>query len=60
MKVLSFNAQGLGGAPKLLSLKRLCKVVNPDVIMVQETMCIGARAEEICNSWLRGWTFFLM
>jgi exonuclease III len=57
MIVLSFNARGVGGTPKSLALKQLCVVVNPDIIMVQETMRSRTKLEEIFSSWLKGWFF---
>jgi hypothetical protein len=38
MILMSYNLCGVGGAPKLLNLKRLLQSVNPDIIFLQETM----------------------
>jgi hypothetical protein len=54
MKFLYFNARGVVGTPKLLSLKHLCVVVVPDVILIQETMCSGLKSEEFFKNWLKG------
>lgn len=40
----SFNAREVGGAPKVLALKRLVQACAPDLIMVHETMCVGNKA----------------
>jgi exonuclease III len=39
MIFLSFNVRGLGGTQKKISLKRFILSLNPDVILIQETMC---------------------
>jgi hypothetical protein len=48
--VLSFNEHGIRGTPKILALKRLCVVVNPNILLIQETMCRGAKADEVFSS----------
>jgi hypothetical protein len=53
----SFNAHGVGGAPKFLPLKRLVKSCSPNVIMIQETMCFGSKAVETFSPWLKDWSF---
>jgi hypothetical protein len=39
MIVVSLNVCGVGGAHKLLSLKRLVCMCKPDFITIWETMC---------------------
>lgn len=58
MKILSFNTRAVGGAPKMLALKRSCVVGSPNVLLIQETMCSGTKAEEAFNPWLKHWVFF--
>jgi hypothetical protein len=58
MIVLSFNARGVGGVPKILALKRLVQSCNLYVIMIQETMCIGVKVVEAFSNWLKGWSLY--
>jgi len=44
------HVRGVGGTPKNVALKRLCIVVNPDIIMIQETMYIISKTEDIFSS----------
>ena len=41
MNIISFNVHGLRGRAKLLSLKCLVDVMNPNILLLQETMAIG-------------------
>ena len=50
MKILSLNVRGFGGSHKKLSLKRLIKRVDPDIILFQETMVNGGKVREALNS----------
>jgi hypothetical protein len=54
---LSFNVRGVGGAHKLLALKRLIRSHNADKILIQEMMVYGSRACDAFEPWLRGWSF---
>jgi hypothetical protein len=40
MIVLSFNARGVGGTPKVLSLKRLVSDNMPSFVMVQKQCAV--------------------
>jgi hypothetical protein len=40
MIVLSLNIRGVGDTHKILSLKRLVHFQNPNVILIQERMCV--------------------
>ena len=39
MKIVSMNIHGFGGPTKQKSLKDLFTSLNPDIILLQETMC---------------------
>jgi ABC-type uncharacterized transport system YnjBCD ATPase subunit len=41
MILLSFNSRGVGGPKKKLALKRILLASSPDIILIQETMCLG-------------------
>jgi exonuclease III len=56
MIILSFNARGVGSAPKILSLKRLIEISKPDIVLIQETMCLVAKAKEVFSSFMKEWT----
>jgi hypothetical protein len=43
--------------PKNLSFKRLIQSLNLDIIMLQETMCYGAKARNTLEAWLKNWDF---
>jgi exonuclease III len=58
MIILSLNARGVGGAPKIQALKRMVVECKHDIILVQETMCPGEKAIELAFSlWLKDWSF---
>jgi hypothetical protein len=57
MKILSFNARGVGGAWKKNPLKRLVQSLSPDVILIQETMVDGLRERSFFETWLNSWSF---
>jgi ABC-type uncharacterized transport system YnjBCD ATPase subunit len=57
MIFLSYNARGIGGPQKKLSLKRLLLSLNPDVILLQEMMCKGEVAIKVISPWLKDWAF---
>jgi hypothetical protein len=44
MIILSFNLCGVGGAPKLLTLKRLIEYVSPNIKKIQGTMVESGKA----------------
>jgi hypothetical protein len=54
---LSFNAHGVGGTSKILSLKMLVQVFSPYVIIIQETICVGVKATNSFHPWLKDWSF---
>ena len=55
MLILSLNIRGLGGRPKSLGLCSLINSLNPDLILLQETMCSDVPAllsfSKIFPSW---------
>lgn len=55
MKILSLNLRGFGGTSKKLSLKRLIRRLDPDIIMLQETMVVGSKTIEALNYILKDW-----
>ena len=55
MLILCLNVHGLGGRTKSLSLRSLFNSLNPDFILLQETMCSASPAlfafSKILPSW---------
>jgi NAD(P)H-hydrate repair Nnr-like enzyme with NAD(P)H-hydrate dehydratase domain len=60
MKFLSFNARGVGGAHKLLTLKQLILSHRPDVILIQKTMIEGARERSLFETFLKSCSFCMV
>jgi exonuclease III len=56
MKLLSLNIRGFGGTSKKLSLKRLVKRTDPDIVFLQETMVDGNIVREALNNILKYWS----
>jgi hypothetical protein len=57
MIILSFNARGVGGASKIQALERLVADYKPNILLIQETMCLGENAMDSFRAWLRDWSF---
>jgi hypothetical protein len=38
-------------------LKRLVVECKPDIILIQETMCLGDKVVDSFRTWLQDWTF---
>ena len=57
MLMLSLNIRGLGGRPKLLSLRALFNSLKPDFIFLQETMCSDVSALVAFSKLLPSWEF---
>eukprot|EP00253_Pinus_taeda_P003262 PITA_03262 len=57
MKVLSFNCRGFSSPPKKLALRRLLTISQPDIILLQETLCPADTLIQSFKSWLPSWTF---
>jgi exonuclease III len=55
MRILSLNIRGVGGTPKLSSLRRLVQIVLPDIILVQETMVDAVRARNVLSKLFPCW-----
>ena len=55
MKILSINIRGLGAEPKKPALKRLITTMIPTVLLLQETMTEGKKAEEIVRECIKYW-----
>lgn len=60
MIILSQNVRGVGGSPKLLTLKRLVGLNHPDIMYFQETMVYGERAYGVFKNVVKYWEFFVM
>jgi hypothetical protein len=56
--VLSLNVRGVGGAHKMIALKRLFSKYKPNIILMQKTMCEGKKAIEILSNVLKDWSFY--
>ena len=57
MICMSFNACDVGGTSKLNSLKRLIRDNIPRIVLVQETMLVGDKAQEAFEPWLNSYYF---
>ena len=57
MLILSLNIRGLGGKTKSLNLRALFKTLNPDFILLQETMCSASPALFAFSKLLPSWEF---
>ena len=55
MKILSLNVRGLGATSKKNALKRLLANTRPTILLLQETMTEGRKAEEIIKEFLGDW-----
>ena len=43
------------GAQKQQTLKRMCAIYKPDVLLLQEIVCVGSKAVEFLSSFLKEW-----
>jgi len=43
------------GAHKQQALKRMCAIYKPDVLLLQEIVCVGSKAAEFLSSFLKEW-----
>ena len=55
MKILSINIRGLGEVPKKVTLKQLITTMSPTVLLIQETMTEGNKAEEMVKECIKDW-----
>jgi len=53
MIILSFKARQVGGTCKMLSLKRIIRNLNMDIILIQETMVGGGHAKVVFEYWIK-------
>ena len=53
MKILSLNIRGLGVVPKKVTLKRILANISTTVLLIQETMTEGKKAEEVIKECLK-------
>ena len=49
------NIHGVGGAQKLLALRRVCENVRPDILLIQETMVSSDKAIDVFSKVLGNW-----
>jgi exonuclease III len=47
MKIVTWNIRGLNGISKQRTLRDCIRVENPDILLLQETKCVGEEAEDI-------------
>jgi exonuclease III len=59
MKIITWNIRGLNGRSKQKILRDCIKAEHPDILMLQETKCVGAEAETIFQRIWRGCDFVL-
>ena len=57
MKIISMNIRGFGGLVKRKALKTLFSSLNPDMILIQETMCDHFYALHFFSKMNPGWEF---
>ena len=55
MIILSMNIRGVGGAPKFLALRRMCEIVRPDILLIQETMVSSDKAIDVFSKGVGNW-----
>ena len=49
------NIRGVGGAQKLLALRRVIENVRPDILLIQETMVSSEKAIEVFTKVVGSW-----
>ena len=49
------NIHGVGGAQKLLALRRVFENVRPDILLIQETMVSSEKAIEFFSKVVGSW-----
>jgi hypothetical protein len=57
MIIFPLNARGVRGASKFQALKILVANNKPNILLIQETMCLGEKDVEDFKTWLRDWSF---
>ena len=57
MKIVSMNIRGFGGPTKQKALKEMFSSLNPDIILLQETMCDHITALRLFVYMKSGWEF---
>ena len=57
MKLLSMNIRGFGGLFKQKALGSLFSYLNPDMILLQETMCTFSQSLLLFSKLKPGWEF---
>jgi hypothetical protein len=53
MKIITWNIRGLNGRSKQRILRDCIKAENLDILMLQETKCVGAEAETIFQRFFK-------
>jgi hypothetical protein len=53
MIIHSINFGGVMGAQKQQALKRMCAIYKPDVLLLQEIVCVGYKVVEFLSSFLK-------
>jgi exonuclease III len=54
MKIITWNIRGLNGRSKQRTLRDCIRVENPDILLLQETKCVGEEATDIFRRCWRG------
>jgi len=57
MIILSLYVQRVGGTHNNLSLERMLDVYNPDILMLQETTCLGHKVVDFLDFVLKDWNY---
>ena len=58
MKFLSLNCRGLESPSKSLSLQRLLELLQPDIVILQETLGEASLIISLLEELLKGWSLF--
>jgi exonuclease III len=54
MNIITWNIRGLNGISKQRTLRYYIRVENPDILLLQETKCVGEEAKVIFRHCWRG------
>ena len=57
MILLSYNCSGLASPHNKSSIKRMITLLDPQIILLQETMGLSNKVKEALESWLPRWVF---
>jgi hypothetical protein len=53
MIIRSINSRGVMGSQKQQALKIMCAIYKPDVLLLQEIVCVVSKTTEFLSSFLK-------